>query len=95
MAALDHGSLSPPTGRSCAWTLTWRSADRDPDPTGWRARARDPEVLKDPAALDEVIRTAPVADESVQLLLALERRLNVRQSGAAAVPEANPAGAPR
>ena len=52
-----------------------RRADRDPDPAGSRTRARDPEVLKDPAALDEVIRTAPAADESVQLLLALERRL--------------------
>src|SRR3954469_20739436 len=76
VAALDHGCAITADRQVLRWRLSVaRRADRDPDPTDWRARARDPEVLKDPAALDEVIRTAPVADESVQLLLALERRL--------------------
>jgi serine/threonine-protein kinase len=76
VAALDYECAIAVDRQVLRWTLSVaRRADRDPDPTGWRARARDPEVLKDPAALDEVIRTAPVADESVQLLLALERRL--------------------
>src|SRR5262249_48677138 len=47
----------------------------DPDPTGWRDRARDPAVRADQAALVELIRTVPVADQSVPLLLALDRRL--------------------
>jgi eukaryotic-like serine/threonine-protein kinase len=47
----------------------------DPDPTGWRDRARDPAVRADPAALVELIRTAPVAGQSVPLLLALDRQL--------------------
>src|SRR5262249_39298953 len=45
----------------------------DPDPTGWRDRARDPAVRADQAALVEVIKTAPVASESVALLLALNK----------------------
>src|SRR5262249_5242523 len=46
-----------------------------PDPPGWRARARDPDVRKNPAALAEVIDTAPVADQPPQLLLALDKHL--------------------
>ena len=48
----------------------------DPDPTGWRDRARDPAIRTDEAALVEVIKTAPVADQSVPLFLALDRQLN-------------------
>jgi serine/threonine-protein kinase len=47
----------------------------DPDPTDWRDRARDPPVRINHAALVELIKTAPVADESVPLLLALDRQL--------------------
>src|SRR5262249_37448001 len=41
-----------------------------------RDRARDPAVRDNPAALAEVIDTAPVADQPPQLLLALDRQLN-------------------
>jgi serine/threonine-protein kinase len=47
----------------------------DPDPTGWRDRARDPNLGTDRAALAEVIKAAPVADQSVPLLLALSFQL--------------------
>src|SRR5262249_24458036 len=47
----------------------------DPDPTGWRARARDPAVRENPTALAEVIDTATVADQPPQLLLALDKHL--------------------
>jgi serine/threonine-protein kinase len=47
----------------------------DPDPTGWRDRARDPNLRTDQAALAEVIEAAPVADQSVPLLLSLCNQL--------------------
>src|SRR5262249_57554688 len=47
----------------------------DPGPTGWRDRARDPDLRNDQAALAELIKAAPVADESVPLLLALSNQL--------------------
>jgi eukaryotic-like serine/threonine-protein kinase len=72
--ALDHWSAI--TIDPLCWRWVLGVAQRaDPDPTGWRARARDPAVRADQAALVEVIKTAPVADQSVPLLLALERQL--------------------
>src|SRR5262249_19879677 len=41
----------------------------------WRDRARDPNLRADQAALADVIKAAPVADESVPLLLALSNQL--------------------
>ena len=49
----------------------------DPDPTGWRTNARAPNLRTDQARLVELIQTAPVADQSASLLLALARQLNV------------------
>jgi eukaryotic-like serine/threonine-protein kinase len=46
----------------------WRSP-------GWRDRALDPAAWHDVRALAELARTAPVADESVSLLLSLGQRL--------------------
>jgi serine/threonine-protein kinase len=76
VAALDQWSgLTKDAGRR-DWALrVSQHADPDPDPTGWRARARDPDVRKKPAALAEVIRIAPVADQPPQLLLALAKHL--------------------
>src|SRR5262249_23025149 len=74
VAALDFWSavtLNPDRGR---WVLSV-ARHADPDPTGWRDRARDPAARGDEAALVELIRTAPVADQSAPLLLALDRRL--------------------
>jgi serine/threonine-protein kinase len=74
VAALDHWSAVTRDPDHRNWVLTVaRLADRDP--TGWRARARDPAVRENPAALAEVIDTAPVADQPPQLLLALDKHL--------------------
>src|SRR5262249_19433724 len=74
LAALDNWSVVTILPDRRRWALAVaRHADQDP--TGWRDRARDPAVLLDQAALVEVIRTAPVADQPVPLLLALARRL--------------------
>jgi serine/threonine-protein kinase len=76
VAALDHWSgLTRVTGRR-RWVLgVARLADTDPDPTGWRARARDPNVRGNPAALAKLIHTARAADQPTQLLLALDKHL--------------------
>jgi serine/threonine-protein kinase len=75
--ALDYWSSITVNPQCARWALSVaRSADRDPDPTGWRARARDPDVRTNPAAFAELINTAPVADQSVPLLLALAKHLN-------------------
>jgi serine/threonine-protein kinase len=76
VATLDHWSVIT-TDRLCRrWVLSVaRRADPDPDPTGWRTRARDPAVRADKAALVEVVKTAQVADQPVTLLLALARDL--------------------
>ncbi len=70
VAALDHWSSCTADASRRSWVLSV-ARRADPDPTGWRDRARDPNLRTDQAALAEVIRTAPVADESVPLLLAL------------------------
>jgi serine/threonine-protein kinase len=81
VAALDHWSAATRDQGRWRWALTVaRHADTDPDPTGWRARARDPDVRKNPvaladAALTEVIDTARAADQPPQLLLALANHL--------------------
>jgi eukaryotic-like serine/threonine-protein kinase len=78
VAALDNWSGSvartdDPRARHWALEVARRA---DQDPTGWRDRARDPNLRADQAALAEVIRTAPVADESVPLLLELSKKLS-------------------
>jgi serine/threonine-protein kinase len=75
VAALDHWASCTAKGpRRRVWILeVARRADRDP--TGWRDRARDPSLAAKPAALAEVIRTAPAADRSVSLLLALSNQM--------------------
>jgi serine/threonine-protein kinase len=74
-AALDHWSsctVEGPHRRSWILDVARRA---DPDPTGWRDRARDPNLGTDQTALAEVIKAAPVADQSVPLLLALSNHL--------------------
>jgi serine/threonine-protein kinase len=74
VAALDHWSVCTNNPDHRRWVLSVARL-ADPDPTGWRARARDPAVRADQAALVAVIQAAPVADQSVPLLLALDRHL--------------------
>jgi serine/threonine-protein kinase len=74
VAALDHWSAVTREPGHRRWVLTVARL-ADPDPTGWRARARDPAVRENPAALAEVIDTATVADQPPQLLLALGKHL--------------------
>jgi len=50
---------------------------------GWRERVLDPAAWEDPPALAELARTAPVASESVSLLLALGERLRAAGGDAA------------
>ena len=75
--ALDHWSANAVDPRNRPWILDV-ARRADPDLTGWRDRARDPELRKKPAALVEVIRTARVAERSVPLFLALDRQLDPR-----------------
>jgi serine/threonine-protein kinase len=74
VAALDHWSTVTRDPGHRRWVLTVARL-ADPDSTGWRARARDPAVRENPAALAEVIDTATVAEEPPQLLLALDKHL--------------------
>jgi serine/threonine-protein kinase len=74
VAALDHWSeLTPHPDRS-DWVLEV-ARQAAPGATGWRVRARTPAVRKGPAALAELVATAPI-DEPVALLLALEHHMS-------------------
>jgi serine/threonine-protein kinase len=75
VAALDHYSVCSPDPRRRGWALDV-ARRADPDPTGWRDRARDPAVRSDQAALSELIRTSSAPEEPVSLLLALETHLS-------------------
>jgi serine/threonine-protein kinase len=75
VAALDHWSAYAANPRRRSWVLDV-ARRADPDPAGWRDRARDPAVRADEAALVKVIKAAPVADSCVPLLLALDRHLD-------------------
>jgi serine/threonine-protein kinase len=76
VAALDHWSVRASDPRRWRWVLeVARKADSAP--TSWRARARDPDVRKDAVALAQLVATAPIAEESVSLLLALEQQLSL------------------
>ncbi len=71
VAALDHWSGATQDPRQKTWVLS--VAQRaDPDPAGWRDRARDSDVRENRAALVKVIQTAPVVDQPVTLMLALD-----------------------
>jgi serine/threonine-protein kinase len=72
VAALDDWASCCDDGPRRAWALR---AARAADPDPWRDRARDPAAWGDPAALAELARTAPLADQPVSLLLALGERL--------------------
>ena len=73
VAALDHWSSFAEGQPRNDWILDV-ARRADPDPTEWRVRAHDPRLRADPAALIRAIEAAPVAEQSVWLLLALHLR---------------------
>jgi serine/threonine-protein kinase len=75
VAALDDWAVCAAVKDRPAWLL--RVARRvDPDPEGWRDRARDPVAWGNAAALAELVRNAPRAGQPLPLLLALGQRLH-------------------
>jgi tetratricopeptide (TPR) repeat protein len=74
VAALDDWALCV-TGEERRGRLLEVARRADPDP--WRDRVREPVAWGDRAALVELARTAPVAEQSVQLLAALGEQLQL------------------
>jgi eukaryotic-like serine/threonine-protein kinase len=73
VAALDDWSACALDPQRQNWILA-TARKSDADPTSWRDRARDPKTWAKSASLAETIAAAPVAAESVPLLLALAER---------------------
>ena len=72
VSALDDWAACAADGRRQEWVLR---VARRADPDAWRDQARDPAVWADPAALNRLAGSAPVADQPLSLLLALGERL--------------------
>src|SRR5262249_33084526 len=70
LAALDDWAVCAGDKDKRDWLLAVARI-ADPDPQGWRDRVRDPASWEDPAALAKLVRTVPVNEPSVSLLLAL------------------------
>jgi serine/threonine-protein kinase len=73
VAALDDWAVNVGDPARRRWLLEV-ARRADPDPGGWRDRARDPRAWEDAATLAELADSAPVAGPSVHLLLALGER---------------------
>ena len=73
--AFDHWASSTHAAPRRDWLLSVARL-ADPDPTGWRDRARDPMNYQDRSAVEALIAGAPVADRCVPLFLALAKRAN-------------------
>src|SRR5262249_45618900 len=73
VAALDDWAVCT-TDHKRRWLLEV-ARQADPDTRGWRDRVRDPVAWANPAVLGKLARTAPVEEQTVQLLVALGRRL--------------------
>jgi len=82
VAALDDWAVCTADARRRAWLLeVARTADPDP----WRDQVRDPQAWEDRARLYKLAETAAVAEQSLQLLVALGERLQARSGDADAV----------
>src|SRR5262249_45548916 len=77
LAALDHWVTCTRAPLRKSWLLKV-AAHADTDATGWRGRARDPETRKDEAAFARLLDTAPLAELSPALLMALAHDWNAR-----------------
>jgi serine/threonine-protein kinase len=73
VAALDDWAVSVTDKARRSWLLEVARL-ADPDPEGWRNRARDPQAWEDETALAKLAETAPVSAPAVQLLLAVGER---------------------
>jgi serine/threonine-protein kinase len=74
VAALDDWAVCATDPRRRNWLLEVARL-ADPDPTGWRNRARDPATWHDPVVLGELVRTVPEEQQAVRLLAVLAARL--------------------
>ncbi len=74
IAALDDWSVCTSDDPRRQWILEVARV-ADPDPSGWRDRARVPGLSKQ--SLTQLAETAVVRDQSVQLLVALPQRMQV------------------
>jgi serine/threonine-protein kinase len=74
VAALDDRAVSVADRGRRAWLL---EVARRADPDLWRDRVRSPAVWESRAALAELARTAPVAEQPVSMLVALGDRLGL------------------
>jgi eukaryotic-like serine/threonine-protein kinase len=79
VAALDDWAACVTDRDQRAWVLAV-AQQADPDP--WRDRVRDPATWDDPAALRELVKRAPVAGQSPQLLAVLGARLRAKKLAA-------------
>ena len=82
LAALDDWAVCAADTAQRGWLLEV-ARQTDSSSGGWRERVLDPAGWEDRAALAELARTAPVASESVPLLLALGERLSAARGDAA------------
>jgi serine/threonine-protein kinase len=74
VAALDDWVVCVTDKNHRSW-LVEVARRADPDPKGWRDLVRNPVAWESGATLAELARTAPVAEQSVPLLLAVGQRL--------------------
>jgi serine/threonine-protein kinase len=74
VGALDDWAVCAGDDQRRAWLLAV-ARQADPDSGDWGNRARDPRTWRDRSALAALARTAPVAGQSVHLLLAVGERL--------------------
>jgi serine/threonine-protein kinase len=81
--ALDDWALCVADPQEHRWLFQVACA-ADPDPNGWRDRARDPAVYNDRNALLQLTQSASSAKATVRLLVALGERL--QDAGADATP---------
>jgi len=83
VVALDDCAVCTTDPRRREWLLAV-ARKADPDPTGWRDRARDPVRWLDPAVIANLARTAFDAHAPIRLLVAIGERLQA--SGGDAIP---------
>jgi serine/threonine-protein kinase len=72
LAAVDDWAICSSDPKLQGWLM---DVARQADPDIWRDQVRDPKVWQDRKLLQKLAQTAPVAEQSVQLLVALGERL--------------------